>query len=320
MSLSEFGLIKQYFQQQSVSRKDVTKGIGDDCALVNVPANTELAVSTDTLVADVHFYADVDPQSLGHKALAVNLSDLAAMGAIPAWASLAITLPQAEQAWLEKFANGFMGLAEYYDLQLIGGDTTKGPLSITVTIHGHVPQGKSLRRDQAKPGDWLYVSGTLGDAAAGLAVVQQKLALTEPEYFINRLQQPSPRVTVGAALRPIASSCIDISDGLAQDLKHILTSSECGAVLELEQIPVHEQLQHLSFEQQMQFALAGGDDYELLFSVPEEKKALLQSVAQQTGVKLTCIGRLQAGPSTLTLKHHGQPQQLALAGWDHFSS
>ncbi|RJG51551.1 thiamine-phosphate kinase [Motilimonas pumila] len=320
MPLSEFALIKQYFQQQSVSRKDVNKGIGDDCALLTMPVNTELAVSTDTLVADVHFFADVDPFTLGHKALAVNLSDLAAMGAIPAWVSLAITLPQAEQAWLESFANGFMGLAEYYDLQLIGGDTTKGPLSITVTIHGHVPQGKSLRRDQAKPGDWLYVSGTVGDAAAGLAQLQQKLQLVQPEYFINRLQQPSPRIMVGAALRPIASSCIDISDGLAQDLQHILDSSGCGAVVDLEKIPVHEHLKDLSFEQQIQLALAGGDDYELLFSVPEEKKSLLQSVQQQSGVPLTCIGRLQAGAPTLTFKHLGQPQQLNLAGWDHFTS
>lgn len=322
--MSEFDLIDKYFFNPNTQRKDVALGIGDDCALLNMPVNAQLAVSTDTLVSGVHFFADVDPRTLGHKALAVNISDLAAMGAEPAWVSLAITLPEVNEAWISEFAAGFFELAEYYGMQLIGGDTTKGPLSITVTVHGHVPMGKALTRRSASAGDWVYVSGLPGEAALGLKLLQGFTAHTlsdqQQQHCIHRLQQPSPRVIVGSALRGVASACIDVSDGLAQDLGHILTASDCGAELHLDKLPLNQELiEALSFEQACQLCLAGGDDYELLFSVPEEHKSKIEVIANSTGVKLTCIGRLVAGKPELSLKLNHQDYQLELAGWDHFS-
>ncbi|MDO6525624.1 thiamine-phosphate kinase [Motilimonas sp. 1_MG-2023] len=322
--MSEFDLIDKYFFQQVTQRKDVVLGIGDDCALLCMPAKAQLAVSTDTLVSGVHFFADVDPRALGHKALAVNISDLAAMGATPAWVSLAITLPELDEAWLSEFAQGFLALAEYYGMQLVGGDTTKGPLSITVTVHGHVPEGTALTRHQAKAGDWIYVSGQPGEASLGLLLLQglaaNGLSKDTQQHCIDRLQQPTPRVVIGTALRGLASACIDISDGLAQDLGHILTASHCGADIHLEKLPLNIDIVNaLSFEAACQRCLAGGDDYELLFTVPEEQKSQIEVIAGNAGVPLTCIGRLVAGKPELTLKLDNQNYQLPLAGWDHFS-
>ncbi|MCE2573686.1 thiamine-phosphate kinase [Motilimonas eburnea] len=322
--MSEFDLIYRYFFKDANQRKDVELGIGDDCALLTMPPQSLLAVSTDTLVSGVHFFPDVDPFTLGHKALAVNISDLAAMGADPAWVSLAITLPEANEPWVKAFAEGFLALADYYGMQLVGGDTTKGPLSVTVTVHGHVPIGQALTRGQAKAGDWIYVTGAPGEAAFGLNLLQGAITCEVSDelsaHCISRLQQPTPRVAIGTALRGLASSCIDISDGLAQDLGHILNACQCGADIHLDQLPLNSGiLEATSFDQACQLALTGGDDYELLFTVPQEKKGLVDQLASHHSVAINCIGRLTSAKSGLTLKLNEQAYPLDLAGWDHFS-
>ncbi len=323
--MSEFDLIYRYFVKDANQRKDVELGIGDDCALLTMPPQSLLAVSTDTLVSGVHFFPDVDPFALGHKALAVNISDLAAMGADPAWVSLAITLPEVDEAWLAAFANGFLSLAEYYNVQLIGGDTTKGPLSITVTVHGHIPVGQALTRSQGKAGDWVYVTGSPGEAAFGLQLLQGRLgesiADSLREHCISRLLQPTPRVAIGTVLRSLASACIDVSDGLAQDLGHILTGSQCGAELYLDKLPLNPDLvAATSLDQACQLALAGGDDYELLFTVTEENKNQLEKLASTSATPITCIGRLTSAKNGLTLLRDGEVCKLELAGWDHFAN
>lgn len=245
--MGEFELIRRFFQRP-VRRKDVVLGSGDDCALLSVPAESLLAVSTDTLVAGVHFFADMDPVKLGHKALAVNLSDLAAMGAEPRWVSLALTLPEVDEAWVAGFAQGFLELADFYNVELVGGDMTRGPLSITVSIKGIVPERSALLRSGAQPGDAVFVTGQLGDAALAL---QQRLAhqTVSPDYLLTRLEQPEPRILAGMALRGLASSCLDISDGLASDLRHILQASGVSAQIELSQLPLSPALEMLPSEQ-----------------------------------------------------------------------
>ncbi|MFO6424360.1 thiamine-phosphate kinase [Motilimonas sp. KMU-193] len=323
--MSEFDLIYRYFVKDANQRKDVVLGIGDDCALLTMPPQSLLAVSTDTLVSGVHFFPDVDPYSLGHKALAVNISDLAAMGADPAWVSLAITLPEVDQAWLADFAKGFLSLAQYFNVQLIGGDTTKGPLSITVTVHGHIPVGQALTRTQGKAGDWVYVTGTPGEAAFGLKLLQGEadanVADSLRQQCISRLLQPTPRVAIGTALRSLATACIDVSDGLAQDLGHILQGSQCGADIYLDKLPLNPELvEATSFEQACQLALAGGDDYELLFTVAEENKSQLEKLVSTSATPVTCIGRLTSAKNSLTLLRDGEVCELNLAGWDHFAN
>lgn len=320
--MNEFEIIKHYFTADS-GRKDVIMGPGDDCALLQVPAQTLLAVSTDTLVSGVHFFADMDPSALGHKALAVNLSDLAAMGADPRWVSLALTLPAVDEAWIKGFCAGFFELAEYYNVALIGGDMTRGPLSITVTVHGTLPEGKGLRRSGARIGDGIYVTGTLGDAALGLKAALGEIGVPAPhlEFVRNKLEHPHPRILAGQALRDIASSALDISDGLAGDLGHIVAASGVRAQLELEQLPLSEaMLASVSREQAWQLALTGGDDYELCFTVPESHRGLLDTALSHCGVKFTRIGRLVPGEPGLELLADGRPCELELHGWDHFRS
>ncbi|WP_080069271.1 thiamine-phosphate kinase, partial [Salmonella enterica] len=222
------------------SRLDVETGIGDDCALLNIPEKQTLAISTDTLVAGNHFLPDIDPADLAYKALAVNLSDLAAMGADPAWLTLALTLPEVDEPWLEAFSDSLFALLNYYDMQLIGGDTTRGPLSMTLGIHGYIPAGRALKRSGAKPGDWIYITGTPGDSAAGLAVLQNRLQVseeTDAHYLIQRHLRPTPRILHGQALRDIASAAIDLSDGLISDLGHIVKASGCGARVDVDALP-----------------------------------------------------------------------------------
>ncbi|SQA97091.1 Thiamine-monophosphate kinase [Cedecea neteri] len=221
MACGEFSLIARYFDRVTSSRRDVEAGIGDDCALLSVPEKQLLAISTDTLVSGNHFLPDIDPRDLGYKALAVNLSDLAAMGADPAWLTLAITLPEVDEAWLEAFSDSLFEQLDYYDMQLIGGDTTRGPLSLTLGIHGMIPAGRALKRSGAKAGDWIYVTGTPGDSAAGLAILQQRLQVANAQhadYLLKRHLRPTPRVLHGQALRDLANSAIDLSDGLISDL------------------------------------------------------------------------------------------------------
>ena len=317
--MGEFDLIRRFFQRP-VRRKDVVLGSGDDCALLSVPAESLLAVSTDTLVSGVHFFANMDPVKLGHKALAVNLSDLAAMGAEPRWASLALTLPSVDEPWLEGFASGFLALADYYNVELVGGDMTRGPLSITVTVHGVVPEQGALRRSGAQPGDAIFVTGSLGDGALALQQLLGKYHVAEQWWpsLLARLEQPQPRILVGMALRGLASSCLDISDGLASDLGHILRASGIGAQVELTQLPLSPALAALPSEQSWQLALAGGDDYELCFTLPEQHRGALVTALLGTGVAVTEIGRVVSGEPVIQWLHGGSPHDLLLRGWDHF--
>jgi thiamine-monophosphate kinase len=322
MPASEFSLIDRYFAAHGLRRPDVALGIGDDCALLIPPVDQQLVVTMDTLVADVHFFAAADPEGVGHKALAVNLSDLAAMGATPAWATLALTLPRADEAWLERFCRGLFALADRYDLQLVGGDTTRGPTTvITVQAHGFVPPGLALRRDGARPGDGVYVTGTPGDAGLALTVAQGKAAVV-PEgraYFQQRLEWPEPRLAEGLALRGIASAAIDISDGLAQDLGHILERSRVGARLEVDRLPLSPALRaSLDRDAAIATALTGGDDYELCFTVPPERAAGLASVAAGWACRCTRIGVVTAGPGLQRVRADGSVFHLDRRGYDHF--
>lgn len=322
MACGEFELITRYFDRITSSRRDVEKGIGDDCALLNLPENQTLAISTDTLVAGVHFLRDIHPADLGYKALAVNLSDLAAMGADPAWLTLALTLPEVNEAWLKEFSDSLFELLDYYNMQLIGGDTTRGPLSMTLSIHGLVPQGRALKRSGAKPGDWIYVTGTLGDSAAGLALLQHHIKINDPaahEALIKRHLRPMPRILQGQALRDLASAAIDISDGLISDLGHILKASGCGARLHLDALPLSGVMKsHFDPEQAISWALSGGEDYELCFTVPEINRGALDVALGHYGVPFTCVGQLAPQSEGLVLLENNRPVERKLKGFDHF--
>lgn len=322
MACGEFELIARYFDRVTSSRRDVEKGIGDDCALLTLPEKQTLAISTDTLVEGVHFLRDIHPSDLGYKALAVNLSDLAAMGADPAWLTLALTLPEVNEAWLKDFSDSLFELLDYYDMQLVGGDTTRGPLSLTLGIHGLVPQGRALKRSGARPGDWIYVTGTLGDSAAGLALLQHHRKINDPvahEALIKRHLRPMPRILQGQALRDLATSAIDLSDGLISDLRHILKASECGARLNLDALPLSAVMkQHFEPDQALRWALSGGEDYELCFTVPEINRGALDVALGHYGVPFTCIGQMAPQSDGLVLLQSGKPVESDLKGFDHF--
>ncbi|WP_233963929.1 thiamine-phosphate kinase [Pectobacterium versatile] len=319
----EFDLIARYFNRVRSSRRDVELGIGDDCALLTVADKQMLAVSTDTLVSGVHFLPDIDPADLGYKSLAVNLSDLAAMGADPAWLSLAITLPKSNSQWLSAYSDSLFELLDYYGMQLVGGDTTRGPLSLTLTIHGLVPAGRALTRRGARIGDWIYVTGSLGDSAAGLAILQNTLHAEDEETrqrLLQRHLRPQPRILQGQALRDLASSAIDLSDGLISDLQHILKASECGARINLDAIPQSDWLRGcVDEEQALRWALSGGEDYELCFTVPEINRGALELALGHLGADYTCIG--QIGPSSEGLRffRDNKATELNWKGYDHFS-
>lgn len=324
MACGEFSLIARYFDRVRSSRRDVDTGIGDDCALLSVAEKQQLAISTDTLVSGIHFLADIEPGDLGYKALAVNLSDLAAMGADPAWLTLAITLPEVDESWLEAFSDSLFEQLDYYDMQLIGGDTTRGPLSMTLGIHGLVPTGRALKRSGARPGDWIYVTGTPGDSAAGLAILQNRLAVADEkqaDYLVKRHLRPKPRVLHGQALRDLASSAIDLSDGLISDLGHILKASDCGARITLDTFPYSEaMLANVDAEQALSWALSGGEDYELCFTVPELNRGALDVAIGNLGVPFTCIGQIGAASEGLQFFVDGKPADVNLKGYDHFAS
>ena len=319
--MKEFEIIDNFFQQRSYQRHDVVIGIGDDCAVTSVPVGQQLATTTDTLLEGVHFPVDTPARAVAHKAVAVNLSDLAAMGAEPAWISLSLSIPTPSVAWLNEFSSALKELTEYYSVQLIGGDTVQGPLSITITAQGFLPEGQALRRSQAKPGDWLYVTGTVGDAALGLDVAQQKtnVLLRHKKHLLDRLNYPTPQILAGNNLRRIAHSCIDISDGLVADLKHILYASQCGATLNIDALPLSPALREsVSEEQAIRYALTGGDDYELLFSVPEEQKNKMDAMLANCNVSATCIGHLNGIVEKLELRLNGEPYNLSSSGYQHF--
>ncbi|HET8808361.1 MAG TPA: thiamine-phosphate kinase [Methylophaga sp.] len=318
---SEFSLIKAYFSALTADREDVVLGIGDDCALLKPPAGKLLATSVDTLVSDVHFFADVDAYRLGQKALAVNLSDLAAMGANPAWFTLALTIPRANPDWLKAFSAGIADLAKQHDLQLVGGDTTRGSLAITIQITGFVDADNAFRRDAAQPGDKIYVSGTLGDAGAGLLLKQGKLPLdklteAEQQFLVDRLELPTPRNSLASQLVGEIQSAIDISDGLLADLQHILTASQVGAVIDTTALPLSSALQKLPVELANKLAMTAGDDYELCFTVSPNKAAVLEAALNG---QVTCIGEITTLAGLKLLPENAQQNLDVTPGYDHFS-
>ncbi len=320
--MKEFKVIDRFFAGRGQSRRDVELSVGDDCALVNPAEHKSIAISCDTLVENVHFFADMPAKALGYKALAVNLSDLASMGAEPAWMTLAITLPEVDEAWLEAFSDSLSATAEYYGLALVGGDTTRGPKSITITINGQVPTGKALTRCGAKNGDWIYVTGTLGDSALGLDVLRGKQKLSEEAeaFFIERHYYPTPRVLAGQALRDLASSAIDLSDGLVGDIGHILSRSGVGAVINVDELPISELMsKSVSLEEALGYALTGGEDYELLFTVPEAQRGALEVALSHSGVSFAQIGQISTGDKLRLIKD-GEPFEPVNFGFEHFKS
>ena len=320
--MGEFELIERYFAKVGPGRADVVLGVGDDAALLTVPAGHELAACTDTLVDGRHFPAVTRADDIGWRALAVNLSDLAAMGATPAWATLALTLPAVDEDWLEGFVAGFAALATQHQVALVGGDTTRGPLTITVQALGFVPAGTALRRGGARPGDLLYVTGWPGDAAAGLALIEGRLAGqgANRAALEGKFRRPEPRLGFGTRLRGVASACIDISDGLAADLGRLAAASGVGATVRAAELPLSRALFALAGEDRArEFALGGGDDYELLFTVPPAARAALAAVTASAGAPAChCIGEIAAGRG---VRIQGERGELALPrGWDHFAT
>jgi thiamine-monophosphate kinase len=322
--MKEFELIRKYFSERGPKRKDVVLGVGDDAALTRVPQDKLLVVATDTMVENTHFFPDASPRSIGHRCLAVNLSDFAAMGAEPAWASVAITLPTSDEKWVEEFSNGLFEVAEYFNVQIIGGDTTQGPLTVTVCLKGFVPENKALIRSGAKSGDWIYVTGSLGDSALTVASKLNKINVKAEhlEQAQRKFNYPVARLAAGQVLRHAATSAIDISDGLIQDLSHILNASNVSAEIDVANLPISQAvLDSLDQDSAIEMALIGGEDYELLFTVPEEQKGYLEQNATAMGVPFTCIGQVRGGDSGICLVKSGQKYPLPnLNGYQHFSS
>jgi thiamine-monophosphate kinase len=316
--MTEFDLIRRYFTRATPGAE---LGVGDDAALLRVSPGMALAVSTDMLVSGTHFFPDTDPFFLGHKTLAVNLSDMAAMGAQPRWVTLAIALPNVDAAWLEKFSAGFFALADQHGVELIGGDTTRGPLNLCVTIMGEVPHGGALLRSGARVDDEIWVSGRLGDAALALAHLQGRTALPDAEFAAcaHALHQPQPRVALGLALRGLANSAIDISDGLLADLGHMLEAAEVGAQIDLIKLPVSLPVgKNLGQSLGIQCALAGGDDYELCFTASTARHAEVLRISAKLDLPLTCVGRIVAGKGCIVHDADGKPLKLDNNGYDHF--
>ena len=321
--LGEFELIRRFFLDPAAARRDsgVILGIGDDAALLDLPKGADLVASVDTIVAGRHFLTGADPRAIGHRALAVNLSDMAAMGATPSWATLALTIPDADPLWLEKFAAGFLALADEHAVALVGGDMTRGPLTISVQILGHAPHGASLRRSGAKAGDLLLVSGTLGDAGAGLAFRKTPPAnrTAAVDALERRFDYPSPRVQLGIAARGIATAAMDLSDGLVGDLPKLAHASGIAAHVNVDQLPLSQAMRAaVNLSQARDWALAGGDDYELLLSVPPKRVAELARAADQLNLTLTPIGELRAGAG-VTWSLNGEDFVPGVSGYDHFA-
>lgn len=313
----EFDLIER-IRARAGARSDVVLGIGDDAALLAPPPGMQLAVATDTLNIGVHFPAETAAYDIGWKSLAVNLSDLAAMGAMPAWCSLSLSMPQADEAWLDGFIGGFSALARMHDVALIGGDTTRGPLSICVSVIGLVEPGHALRRDGAKAGDDIWVSGALGDAAAALSLWQSGRDI--PQALRERLDRPTPRVALGRALSGIAPACIDVSDGLLADLGHLCTSSSVGAEVDVDALPASHALAALAgndAELRRPWQATGGDDYELCFTAPADVTQRVIEAGQASGVTVTRIGQIKTAPGVRAL-HAGSEWRPGRTGHQHF--
>jgi thiamine-monophosphate kinase len=336
LSIGEFDIIERYFLRgagPAPAARGVLLGIGDDAALLRVPEGCDLVAAVDTIVAGRHFPLDADPRSIGHRALAVNLSDLAAMGANPTWATLALTLPAADPAWLEGFAAGFWELAQRWGVSLVGGDTTGGALTVSLQLLGTVPRGAAILRSGARPGDWLAVTGSLGDAGAGLQLAQTRAAVRPPQRgveeaaaqlgalaseLLRRFEFPEPRVEFGLAARGIASAAMDVSDGLVGDLPKLASASGVSVRVEVERLPLSHALRTLAApEQARDWALAAGDDYELLLALPPDRFKDLAAAASRLGLALTVIGEVGAG-SGVTWVLNGHRFVPAGHGYDHF--
>ncbi|WHZ10171.1 MAG: Thiamine-monophosphate kinase [Burkholderiaceae bacterium] len=326
--MGEFELIRRYFTRPA---RHAALGVGDDCALLEPAAGMQLAISTDMLVEGRHFLPGVDPRRLGHKALAVNLSDLAACGARPLAFTLALALPRADEVWLAAFSAGLFALADQHDCELIGGDTTAGPLAICITVFGEVPAGQALLRSGARAGDDVYVSGTLGDARLALDALRGDQALPDAAFATARarLEQPTPRVALGLALRGAASAAIDVSDGLVGDLGHILAASGVGACIDtsiaIDLIAIHQDTvsatASIDAQIRLDCVLAGGDDYELAFCAPPAARAAVQHASEQAGTKVTRIGRIEAEPGLRLVDGQGHAVAAPrLRPFDHFAS
>jgi len=318
--LSEFSLIQRYFETLSSQRNDVLLGIGDDCALLQCPADMLIAVSIDTLVENIHFFADVDPEHLGYKSLAVGLSDLAAMGAQPAWFTLALTLPEVNENWLKGFSQGLATLAKEHNIQLVGGDTTRGPLTISIQVHGFVRPENALRRSGAYIGDLIYVTGTLGDAGAALQLHLQQwnnslLNVEDKTYLRQRLEKPTPRLEIGQQLVGLASAAIDISDGLLADLGHILDKSGVGARLDLAKLPLSLAMSKVDRTTAERFALQSGDDYELCFTVPPQ---YFSQIEQRFKDQCTLIGTITDDDGIYFIDNNDALIALKGTGYEHF--
>ena len=322
--MSEFDLIRQHFTRQT---NHTLLGIGDDAALISVGSGMEIAISTDMLVSGTHFFADTPAYDLGWKSLAVNLSDMAAMGANPKWVTLAIALPQADENWLKQFSSGFFACAEEFNIDLIGGDTTRGPLTISIQIMGEIPTSQAIQRNGAKEGDDVWVSGALGKAALGLdhLLGNQIIPENELEHHLKALHVPQPRISLGLALRSIASSCVDISDGLLADLGHILNASNVATCLQLSAIPTSDFIaQHLEDPKFLHYALAGGDDYELCFTAHNNHQTSLQQLGKTLNLPLTKIGKVipkqdEATNKILLYGKDNQIIQIGRTGFNHFN-
>lgn len=317
--LSEFELIRRYFTRPA--RKAVL-GVGDDCALLDPRPGHLLAVSSDMLVSGRHFFPDVPPRALGHKALAVNLSDLAAMGAEPRAFTLALALPEADPPWLAELAAGMLELADAHGCELVGGDTTRGPLTLSLTVFGDVPRGSALRRDAARPGDDIWISGTLGDARLALGDCRGEWLLPEPDFTLvrPRMDTPAPRVALGMALRGLAHAALDISDGLVGDLGHILERSQVGALLDVDALPRSEVLASQPRDCQLECVLAGGDDYELCFTAPVGTREALAALAERLALPLTRVGTITAEPGLRLVDAGGGPVSFRARSFDHFAN
>jgi thiamine-monophosphate kinase len=320
--MGEFDLIARYFTRPA---RQAVLGVGDDCALLQLQAGMQLAVSSDMLVEGRHFLATTPPSRLGHKALAVNLSDLAACGAKPLAFTLALALPHVDEAWLQGFSQGLWALADAHGCELIGGDTTQGPLNMCITVMGEVPPGDALLRQHAQVGDDIYVSGTVGDARLALEVFRGSLNVDAAHFESARwrMEQPTPRVALGQALRGLANAAIDISDGLVGDLGHVLQRSKVGAVLTsawvADSAAISPAMQSLPMNRRLDFALAGGDDYELLFTAAPDQADAVQEAANDCGVPVTCIGRITRTPGLQVLDVQGTPLSRRFASFDHFA-
>ena len=320
--LSEFDLIARYFTRPPRDARRIALGVGDDCALIAPAPGMQLAISTDMLVEGRHFFPDADPFQLGHKCLAVNLSDLAAMGARPLGFTLALALPDSRAEWLAPFSQGMLALADQHDCELIGGDTTKGPRNICITIFGEVAPGKALRRDRAQAGDDIWISGSLGDARLALAGYRNELALDAAalESAGQRMHAPVPRVALGLALCGVAHAAIDISDGLVGDLGHVLKRSQVGATLDVDALPAGPMLEKQPQDLRRRFPLTGGDDYELCFTAAAARPPEVLDAARSAGIAATRVGSIDAAPGLRLVDANGAALQLQLSSFDHFAS